>query len=171
VFKEVDRNANRLFTTETGLDHNGMFSIGFTDQPVEYPYDDTSIPAAPGKLLLGKSTEDFVANLSLWSKSDYESHWVHELKALAERASKIALVVSYDDPNASSNMEIWRVYRDGEWGPLSKSTSVVPRSSRRLQRLEDEPVYSGSSSNNRRGKSDFRMARCYSGHRIVPASF
>jgi hypothetical protein len=93
-----------------------MFSIEFTDEPVEYPYDDTSIPAAPGKLLLGKSTEDFVANLSLWSKSDYESHWVNELKALVEGASKIALVVSYDDPNASSNMEIWRVYRDGEWG-------------------------------------------------------
>ena len=91
-----------------------MFFIGFTDEPIEYPYDDTSVQAAPGKLQLGESTEEFLANLSLWSKSDYESHWTHELRALVEGASKIALVVSYDDPAASSNLEIWRVYRDGD---------------------------------------------------------
>ncbi len=55
-----------------------------------------------------------MANLSLWSKSDYESQWMRELKALVEGASKVALVVSYDDPKASSNLEIWRAYRDGE---------------------------------------------------------
>lgn len=91
-----------------------MFSIGFTDEALEYPYDDTSIPASPGRLVLGASTEDFLANLSLWSKSDYESHWTRELKALVEGSAKVALVVSYNDPKASSNMEIWRVYRDGE---------------------------------------------------------
>jgi hypothetical protein len=42
------------------------------------------------------------------------SFGVNELKALVEGASKIALSVSYDDPKASSIMEIWRVYRDGE---------------------------------------------------------
>ena len=52
--------------------------------------------------------------MSLWSKSDYEYHCARELKALVQGASKIALVVSYDDPKASSNLEIWRVYRDGE---------------------------------------------------------
>jgi hypothetical protein len=91
-----------------------MFSIGFTDQPMEYPYDDTNIPAAPGRLVLGKSTEEFLANLSLWGKSDYESHWTREMKMLLEGKPKVALVVSYDDPKAASNMEIWRVYRDGE---------------------------------------------------------
>ncbi len=91
-----------------------MFFIRFNDEAIEYPYDDTSIQAAPGSLQLGDSTEEFLANLSLWSKSDYESHWTRELKALIEGASKIALVVSYDDPKASSNLEIWRVYRDGE---------------------------------------------------------
>jgi hypothetical protein len=92
-----------------------MFSINFTDQPLEYPFDDTSIPAAPGTLALGKTTEEFLANLSLWGKSDYEFHWIRELKALYEGRPKVALVVSYDDPKAASNMEIWRVYRDGEW--------------------------------------------------------
>jgi hypothetical protein len=92
-----------------------MFSISFTDQPLEYPFDDTSIPAAHGELVLGKTTEEFLANLSLWGKSDYESHWARELKALYEGRPRVALVVSYDDPKAASNMEIWRVYRDGEW--------------------------------------------------------
>jgi hypothetical protein len=92
-----------------------MFFIGFTDDPLEYPFDDPNIPAAPGKLVLGKCTEEFLANLSLWSRSDYESHWTSELKALVGVNPKVALVVSYNNPKASSNLEIWRVYRDGEW--------------------------------------------------------
>ena len=91
-----------------------MFSIGFTDEPLEYPYDDTGVPAAPGRLVLGKSIEEFLANLHLWSKSGYESHWTRELKTLLDGNPKIALVVSYNDPHPDSNMEIWRAYRDGE---------------------------------------------------------
>ncbi|WP_158944831.1 hypothetical protein [Granulicella sp. S190] len=92
-----------------------MFSIGFTDEALEYPFDDTSIPAAPGCLTLGTSTEDFLANMSLWDKAAYESHWNRELVALVHGSRKVALVVSYDNPEASSNLEIWRVYRDGDW--------------------------------------------------------
>jgi contact-dependent growth inhibition (CDI) system CdiI-like immunity protein len=92
-----------------------MFLIGFTDHPLEYPFDDASIPAAPGRLMLGKCEEEFLANLSLWDKADYERHWLHELKALLGGSSKVALVVSYNDPKASSNFEIWRVYREGDW--------------------------------------------------------
>jgi|SRR5579885_106402 hypothetical protein len=92
-----------------------MFSIGFIDAPLEHPFDDPSIPAAPGRLVLGKSEEEFLADLSLWGKADYESHWTRELKALLAGNSKVALIVSYYDPKAASNMEIWRVYRDGEW--------------------------------------------------------
>jgi hypothetical protein len=64
---------------------------------------------------MGKCTEEFLANLSLWGKSDYEAHWTHELRALFAGNPKAALVVSYNDPRAASNMEIWRVYRDREW--------------------------------------------------------
>ena len=67
-----------------------MFSIGFSDEPLEYPYDDTTIPAAPGRLVFGKSTEEFLANLSLWSKSDYESDWTRELRGLLEGNLKAA---------------------------------------------------------------------------------
>lgn len=104
-----------------------MFLIGFTDAPLEYPFDDPSVPAAPGRLVLGKSEEEFLANLSLWGKSDYEFHWTHELRALLEGSPKAALVVSYDDPNAASNIEIWRVYRDGEWAHFQNQ--LLPYSS------------------------------------------
>jgi hypothetical protein len=91
-----------------------MFSIGFLDLPLEYPFDDPSIPTAPGSLVLGESEEEFLANLSIWGKSDYQRHWKLELEALVEGRSKAVLVVSYDDPKTASNLEIWRVYRDGE---------------------------------------------------------
>src|SRR6266436_192771 len=63
---------------------------------------------------VGESPEEFLASLSLWAKSDYESHWMRELKVLLEGNPKVALVVSYYG-NPASNMQIWRAYRDGEW--------------------------------------------------------
>lgn len=92
-----------------------MFLIDFLDEPLEYPFDDTSIPAASGRMILGKTMEDFLSNLALWSKEDYKSHWKRELKALFEGAPKVALIVSFNDPEAAWNMEIWPVYRDGEY--------------------------------------------------------
>ena len=91
-----------------------MFSIDFTEEPLEYPYDDIAIPAAPGLLILGESTESFLANLSIWNKSAYKSHWRRELGALIEGNPKIALIVSLNDPKAASSMEIWRLYRQAD---------------------------------------------------------
>jgi hypothetical protein len=65
--------------------------------------------------MLGKYMEEFLANMSLWDKSAYESHWLSELRTLCQGKPKVALIVSYDDPKASSNLEIWRAYLDGEW--------------------------------------------------------
>jgi hypothetical protein len=90
-----------------------MFSIEFPDEALEYIDDDTSIPSAPGRLVLGKSTEEFLASLCAWTKADYQSHWTRELKALLGGTSKVALIVSYYG-NRALNMEIWRLYRDGE---------------------------------------------------------
>ncbi len=91
-----------------------MFSIGFSDEPLEHPYDDVTIPAASGYLILGECREDFFANLSKWSKHDYERHWYRELRSLLDGRSKVALIVSYDDPQAAHNLEIWKAYRDSE---------------------------------------------------------
>ena len=71
-----------------------MFSIGFSDEPLEYPYDDVTIPAASGFLILDGHREDFVANLSRWSKGDYERHWHRELRSLLDGQDKIARVFS-----------------------------------------------------------------------------
>src|ERR1700684_1651534 len=89
-----------------------MFTIRFSDEQVEYPYDDATIPAASGFLMLGEHREDFLANLSKWSKVDYERHWCRELRALLNGRHKVALIVSFNDPQAADNMEIWEVYRD-----------------------------------------------------------
>jgi len=35
--------------------------------------------------------------------------------ALLQGKNKVALVVSFNDPKAASNFEIWRLYRDGDW--------------------------------------------------------
>jgi hypothetical protein len=92
-----------------------MFSIDFIDQPLENPYDDSSVPAAPGRVVLGNTEEEFLANLSTWGKSEYKAHWTRQLRALLEGNPKVALVVSYGDPKVASNIEIWRIYREGEW--------------------------------------------------------
>jgi hypothetical protein len=59
--------------------------------------------------------ETFLANLSVWDKFAYWSHWRRELKVLIEGNPKVAVIVSFNDPKAASNMEIWRLYRDGEF--------------------------------------------------------
>ncbi len=92
-----------------------MFSISFSEEPLEYPYDDPSVPAAAGSLVLGKCTEDFLANLGVWDKPDYKSHWTRQLRAVLAGDSRVALIVSYNDPKASTNLEIWRLYRDEDW--------------------------------------------------------
>jgi hypothetical protein len=90
-----------------------MFAIGFTDEPVEHPNEDERI-AAPGMLVLGKTMEEFLANLGAWNKNDYRSHWLTELKALVNGRSNAVLIVDYNDPAESSNLEVWKLYRNGE---------------------------------------------------------
>jgi len=140
-----------------------MFCIKFNDEPLEYPFDDVSIPAASGTLVLGKAIEDFLANLSLWTKSDYESHWTRELKALFEGRSKVALIVSYNDPKASWNMEIWRVYRDGEWVHFQNQLLWYDS-------LPNGFEVSKMSDYRRRGEPDLRVGCVNSGHRVVSSS-
>jgi hypothetical protein len=92
-----------------------VFRIGFTNDPIEFPYDDESVPAAVGELILEESREVFVANVSLWTKLDYQRHWTQALTALLKGSPKVSLVVCYSDPRFSSNQELWNLHRDGEW--------------------------------------------------------
>jgi hypothetical protein len=139
-----------------------MFSIGFTDQPLEHPYDDTSVPAAPGRLVLGKSIEEFLANLSLWDKSDYESHWARELKGLFEGNLKAALVVSYDDPRAASNTEIWRVYREEELLYFQNQLLPYGNLSKSVRDLGNKSIYTGPDGDSCRREQSFGMGSSHS---------
>ncbi|MCU1286021.1 MAG: hypothetical protein JWO13_2371 [Acidobacteriales bacterium] len=92
-----------------------MFLIDFKDEmALEYPFDDRTVPAGRGKLVLGHCEEEFLANLALWRKADYRFHWARELTALLGGKEKAALIVSYADPKFAANLEVWRVYRDAE---------------------------------------------------------
>jgi len=44
------------------------FSIHFTDDPVEYPYDDTTTGAQVSRLILGDYSETFVSSLFAWTR-------------------------------------------------------------------------------------------------------
>lgn len=90
-----------------------MFSIAFTDEAVEYPYDDQSCPGAPGLLVMGKTWEGFMSNLGIWDKAAYHAHWRNQLTSILAGAPKVALIVSLNDPTNASHSEIWNCYRDG----------------------------------------------------------
>jgi len=89
-----------------------MFSIEFTDEPLEHPYDDSTIAAAPGLLVMAGRSERFISNLALWDKNDYESHWRRELKSIIDGKNRVAIITCYNDPAHSTEMEIWPAYRD-----------------------------------------------------------
>lgn len=91
-----------------------MFSISFTDSPPDYPYDDLSITAQSGLLVLGNTLEGFSANLGTWDRATYEEHWLSQLSLVATGRRKVALIVSFTPPELSSNLEIWALFRDGE---------------------------------------------------------
>ena len=141
-----------------------MFSIGFTDGPLEYPYDDTGVPAAPGRLVLEKSTEEFLANLHLWAKSDYESHWTRELKTLLDGNTKAALVVSYNESTPGfKHGDLARVPRRRA-SPFPESNSLVQHSPTTVRGFEIEPIYSRPNSSNSGGQPDLRMGRSHPRH-------
>jgi hypothetical protein len=48
-----------------------MFSISFMNLPLEHPYEDDSIVAARGLIVLGDFSEEFLANLYEWNREQY----------------------------------------------------------------------------------------------------
>jgi hypothetical protein len=47
------------------------FSIAFQEEPLLYPCEDRTTPAAGGVLVLGNTNEHFIASLYHWSKEDW----------------------------------------------------------------------------------------------------
>lgn len=90
------------------------FSIEFTGDPILYPYEDESIPAAKGRLLLGGDVEGFIANLGEWSQAMYRSQWRQSLDSLLNGESKAVLITTYSDPSIASHLEWWALYVVGD---------------------------------------------------------
>jgi hypothetical protein len=89
-----------------------MFSISFKDEPEDHPYDDESIAAQSGLIVLGNVLQGFLANLGKWERATYEQQWLRELRSLVEGRERVALIVDFYDEN--TNCEIWTFFREDE---------------------------------------------------------
>lgn len=89
------------------------FSISFLDEPLRYPYDDATVPAAVGRLAIGDSQEYFEASLYEWAKEDYKAQWRNAIKLLLTGTHKTALIVTYGSPEVTTHLEWWPMYRVG----------------------------------------------------------
>jgi hypothetical protein len=89
-----------------------MFSISFSDEPADHPYDDETIAAQSGLIVLGNTLHGFCANLGNWEKATYEQHWLRELRSLVEGRQRVALIVDFYDEH--TNCEIWAFFRVDE---------------------------------------------------------
>ncbi len=90
------------------------FSIGFVNKSDERPFDDLAVKAARGVLLLGDTTEGFLANLGEWDRATYQAHWRRSLRLLLDGFSKTALITTYSSPSIASHLEWWALYRTGD---------------------------------------------------------
>ena len=79
------------------------FSIGFVDEPANYPYDDPATPEARG-VLMGEAKEYFGSSLYQWNKKDYETQWWQAIRALLGGNDRAALITEYVGPKASTQL-------------------------------------------------------------------
>src|SRR3954452_19436956 len=86
------------------------FSIQFLDEPLSYPYEDRTSPAARGVLVLGAAREYFLSSLYEWSKECYESQWRHAIKTLLLKNGKAALITTYGSSGHATHLEWWPMY-------------------------------------------------------------
>jgi len=90
------------------------FSIGFMDLPLEHPYEDEFTSAARGLILLGESSEEFLANLREWNPEEYRYQWRCSIQNLLDGGHKAVLITTFSSPVNASHLEWWALYREGE---------------------------------------------------------
>jgi hypothetical protein len=83
------------------------FDIAFTGA-----YDEDEL--AIGEIQLGSHWETFRADLSYWSTTDYETHWLAALQHLVAGAEISCLVTSLTDPDQTNFITTWPIYVDGD---------------------------------------------------------
>ncbi len=90
------------------------FSIRFTNDPDEYPNED-STPWAVGRITAGDLDETFLSSLYEWDRRAYEAQWLQSLERLIKSEDRAVLIASYANPSESHNIHWWALYR-GEPG-------------------------------------------------------
>jgi hypothetical protein len=90
------------------------FSIAFQEEPLCYPYEDRTTPAASGVLILGKAKEHFLASLYQWNQRDYQRQWRHAIDVLLDGKIKSALITTYGSPEIATHLEWWPMLLVGD---------------------------------------------------------
>ncbi len=90
------------------------FSIDFQEEPLLYPYEDRTTPAASGLLVLGNTKEHFIASLYQWSKEDYQRQWRHAVEVLLDGKDRAALITEYLGPEIATHLVWWPMYLAGD---------------------------------------------------------
>lgn len=121
------------------------FSIIFTGATVE---GDPAV--AVGEIHLGEYREHFHAIVRFWSTQDYEASWTAALRRLLAGGAVSCLVASLTDPQVTTFVTTWPLYRDDEevfvqnrllfldelpapshWTPRGSQSTRAQRSTRR----------------------------------------
>jgi hypothetical protein len=91
------------------------FSINFLDGPLEYPFDDSSVPAARGVIVLNDFHEEFLASLAIWSKHQYQKQWKQSLVEVLEGGGPAAMITEYfGSSESASHLLWWPLYRQSD---------------------------------------------------------
>lgn len=69
---------------------------------------------AQGVICLGDFQEQFAAELTFWSISDYEHHWRNALARLLRGSVRSCLITSISNPELANFITWWPIYRAGD---------------------------------------------------------
>jgi len=95
----------------TELARNGGFEIAFGGESV--PDLEPGEVAILGTISLGLHRESFVADLSFWSRGQYEMQWLQALQTILSREDRTALITSMHDPANAKFIEWWPMWKEG----------------------------------------------------------
>lgn len=87
-----------------------MFSIRFNDGPHQLSYD----RFLPGKIIADNLNEGFRSAIGYWSADDYRRQWVAAIDVIIACGEKTALITSIEEPRASSVLDWWPIFREGQ---------------------------------------------------------
>lgn len=82
-----------------------MFDLAFTGDAPEW--QDEGFPTLRGAIVIGDYTEDFLAPLGPWQRSDYERHWIEAGRRLVAGADRTAFITV-------AFQFWWPMWRDGD---------------------------------------------------------